>query len=239
MLGPPTIDSMPTPTAPALAVVAWRTAILVALVAYAAAATVVCRGLVGGFGGAPVPWAVVAAAAAVAMLAVLPMGAAIDVPEAMFEHWLPERRFRAGRCPCCGYDASRARCPECGAAFERPVPYASDWRTLRRTAWAAVPAWIVGLGAGIALVTLDERRFEREIASYRALHPELREHSRPRASPAGFARLGWDVGRGFSGPPPFESPKSPIQSPIQSPVQPPDFGPGGAKRSTNSGLSTK
>jgi hypothetical protein len=234
---------MPTPTAPALAVVAWRTAILVALVAYAAAATVVCRGLVGGFGGAPVPWAVVAAAAAVAMLAVLPMGAAIDVPEAMFEHWLPERRFRAGRCPCCGYDASRARCPECGAAFERPVPYASDWRTLRRTAWAAVPAWIVGLGAGIALVTLDERRFEREIASYRALHPELREHSRPRASPAGFARLGWDVGRGFSGPPPFESPKSPIQSPIQSPVQspvqPPDFGPGGAKRSTNSGLSTK
>lgn len=226
---------MPTPTAPALAVVAWRTAILVALVAYAAAATVVCRGLVGGFGGAPVPWAVVAAAAAVAMLAVLPMGAAIDVPEAMFEHWLPERRFRAGRCPCCGYDASRARCPECGAAFERPVPYASDWRTLRRTAWAAVPAWIVGLGAGIALVTLDERRFEREIASYRALHPELREHSRPRASPAGFARLGWDVGRGFSGPPPFESPKSPIQSP----VQPPDFGPGGAKRSTNSGLSTK
>ena len=221
----------PTPTAPALAAVAWRAAIVVALVAYAAAATVVCRGLVGGFGGAPLPWLVVAAAGAVAMLAVLPMGAAVDVPEAMFEHWLPERRFRAGRCPCCGYDASRARCPECGAPFERPAAYASDWRTLRRTAWAAVPAWIVGFAAGVALVTLDERRFEREIAAYRSLHPELREHSRARAAPAGFARLAWDIGRGFSGPPPFESPKAALQ--------PPDFGPGGANRSTNSGLSTK
>jgi hypothetical protein len=186
---------------------------------------------VGGFGGAPVPWGVVLLAAAVAMLAVLPMGAAVDVPEAMFEHWLPERRFRAGRCPCCGYDAARARCPECGAPFGRPAAYASDWRTLRRTAWAAVPAWIVGFAAGLALVTLDERRFEREVASMRSLSPELREHSRPRAAPAGFARFAWDVGRGFSGPPPFESPKEPLQ--------PPDLGPGGAKRSTNSGLSTK
>ena len=227
----PTIGPVPTPTAPALAVLAWRATIVLALVACAAAATVVCRGLVGGFGGAPVPWGVVLLAAAVAMLAVLPMGAAVDVPEAMFEHWLPERRFRAGRCPCCGYDAARARCPECGAPFGRPAAYASDWRTLRRTAWAAVPAWIVGFAAGLALVTLDERRFEREVASMRSLSPELREHSRPRAAPAGFARFAWDVGRGFSGPPPFESPKEPLQ--------PPGLGPGGAKRSTNSGLSTK
>ena len=43
-------------------------------------------------------------------------------PEALWEHWLPERRWRAGRCPACGHDGRQERCPECGEAFAGASP---------------------------------------------------------------------------------------------------------------------
>jgi len=217
----------PSPRPPASAVIAWRTCVAVLLFAVSAVVTQVARGLTGGFGMGPGEVATLAAASFVGILAIVPMGAMVDLPEAMWCHWIPERRWRAGRCPACGHDGRRARCPECGAEYARPAAYASDWSTLRRTAAMLGPAWVLGLIVGMAFVVRDERRFRNELDAFRSADPQLREESRPRRWPAGFASLHWDVGRGFSGPPPFSAPKEPL--PFSA----------GANRSTNSGLSTK
>ena len=187
--------------------VGWRIALAVPATLYAAAATVTCRGLVGGFGPRASDWILLAAATAIAMLAILPMGAIIDLPQAIWEHAIPERRWRDGRCPSCGYANRGGPCPECGAPHERPPSFAMNWSTLRRAAWILVPSWALGLAAGMAAVAHDEARFRDEVAARRAAEPELRDHARPRIPPAGFARLEWNAGRGFRGPPPFESPK--------------------------------
>lgn len=196
------------PEPPAWFTVAWRVVLVTGTVAYCALATAVIRGLVGGWGIGVGGLAVMAGASLVALLALLPMGAVIDLPEALFGHWVPERRFRAGRCPACGYESARGACPECGAPFARPVAYASDWGTLRRSAWILLPAWAIGLSAGIAWVRADEGTFGDEVAAARRADPGALDHGRRRAWPASFAELTWNAGRGFAGPPPFESPKT-------------------------------
>ena len=198
---------MMRPAAPAAVTWGWRTATLLACTAYGTLAAIIVRGLVGGFGFGAVDLAIVAAATLVAMLAIVPMAAVIDLPEALWEHWLPERRWRAGRCPACGHDGRQERCPECGAPFERPPSWAADWSSLRRAAWVVVPAWALGTMAGAMLATLDELAFRKQVEALRARDPELRDHARPRAWPASFAELRWNAGKGHSGPPPFESPK--------------------------------
>lgn len=197
------------PEAPGWFTAAWRVLLVAGTVAYCALATAVIRGLVGGWEVGPGAAIVMAAASLVALLALLPMGAVIDLPEALFEHWVPERRFRAGRCPACGYDSARGACPECGAPFVPPPAYASDWGTLRRSAWILLPAWAVGLAAGIAWVRADEKAFADQVAAARRADPEAMNHVRRRAWPASFAELTWNAGRGFAGPPPFDSPKTP------------------------------
>jgi hypothetical protein len=72
-----------------------------------------------------------------------------------------------------------------------------------------VPAGAIGTVAGLAASAADERAFVREVGAMRARDPELMEHARARAWPASFTELRWTAGRGFAGPPPFESPKVP------------------------------
>ena len=149
--------------APRGLVVAWRSLAFLFLCAGAAAAAQAMRGLIGGFGPAPGPLLGVAAATLVAMVAVLPVATALELPEALLAHWIPERRWRTGRCPACGYAAGahgHGRCPECGASFVRPRAYAADWGTMRRIAAIALPAWLLGTVIGLALVLADERAFE-------------------------------------------------------------------------------
>ena len=195
-------------TVPGRVLVAWRVFLMILMVTYATLATEVVRGLVGGFGLHVESVVVIVVSTMIAMLAFLPLGAVIDLPEAIWEYWLPDRRWKQGRCPCCGYDANRARCPECGTPFARPPSYATDLRTLRRTTLVVVPSWIIGLAAGLVMVNADESAFQREVAALRASEPELRDHARRRAWPADFAELTWNAGRGFVGPPPFDSPKT-------------------------------
>lgn len=197
------------PDAPAAFTWSWRIAILAASVAYATVAAMTVRGLVGGFGIGAAGAAVTCAGTMAAMLAVLPMAAIIDVPEALWGHWLPHRRWRSGRCPACAHEGRGERCPECGAPFERPAAWAADWSSLRRAAWVLVPAGAIGTAAGLAASAADERAFVREVEAVRAREPEMMEHSRARAWPASFSELRWAAGRGFAGPPPFESPKVP------------------------------
>ena len=71
-----------------------------------------------------------------------------------------------------------------------------------------LPSWAMGLAAGLVLVHFDERAFLSTVATMRRIDPELREHSRERAWPAEFATMTWAAGRGFFGPPPFDSPKT-------------------------------
>jgi len=199
----------PAPRVPGPVLAAWRAGLLLAMTAYATIAAQVVRGLMGGFGLGLRDCVTVGAASLVTMLAVLPLGAVFELPEALWCHWLPERRWRSGDCPACGYGAARSRCPECGASFARPAAYASGWGTLRRAAWIMLPAWAVGLAAGLVLVQQDESRFVQQVSTLRASVPEAKDHARRRAWPADFAELAWNAGRGFSGPPPFESPKAP------------------------------
>jgi hypothetical protein len=168
------------------------------------------RGLIGGFGADVGPLLGVAAANLAAMIAVLPAYAVVDLPRATWNHLLPERRWRAGRCPDCGHPAvDRARpCPECGAAFARPPAYAADWRTLRRMALLVLPAWALGTALGMAAFLADERAFEREVAVHRASVGDG-PCGRPRAG-ATFARLEWSPPDGFTATTPFESAKDPL-----------------------------
>lgn len=205
--GLPTEPARGTPSPPGWFVAAWRLLLVAGTLGYCALATAVIRGLVGGWGLGFRDVVVIGISSLIALLALLPMGAVIDLPEALWEHWVPERRFRAGRCPACGYESAGGECPECGAPFRRPAAYASDWRTARRSAWILVPSWALGLAAGLLAVRADERAFEQQVAAIRRADAEAIDHVRPRAWPASFAELTWNAGRGFSGPPPFESPK--------------------------------
>jgi hypothetical protein len=186
---------------------AWWAVLLALVTAYGAIAAEVTRGLVGGFGLRAVDLVVVGASTAIAMLAILPMGASLDLPQALAEHWVPQRRWAKGRCPACGHDCRRAACTECGAPFVRPESYAMDLATLRRAVRVLVPAWAIGLAIGLWAVAADEAAFRREVDARRAADPELIDHARQRAWPASFSELRWNAGRGFRGPPPFESPK--------------------------------
>ena len=202
------VDPVNMPAIPGRVVATWRMLLIALITIYCTLATLVVRGLIGGFGLGPVDCFVIALSTMIATLAVLPMGAVIDLPEALWQHWIPERRWRAGRCPTCGYDAHRTLCPECGTPFAAPVAYASDWHTLRRTLWIVFPSWAMGVAAGLVLVHFDERSFVSKVDSMRRSEPELREHSNTRAWPAEFATMTWTAGRGFAGLPPFESPKT-------------------------------
>lgn len=199
---------MSAPRTPPGIAFAWWAVLLTLVTAYGAIAAEVARGLVGGFGLRAVDLVVVGASTAIAMLAILPMGACLDLPQALAEHWVPQRRWARGRCPACGHDCRRAACPECGAPFVRPESYAMDLATLRRAVRVLVPAWAVGLAIGLWAVSADEAAFRREVDARRRADPELIDHSRPRAWPASFSELAWNAGRGFRGPPPFESPKT-------------------------------
>lgn len=197
------------PAAPPATTWTWRALLAAASLAYATVAAMVVRGLVGGFGVDAAGAVLVGAGTMGAMVAVLPMAALIDLPEAIWLHWLPERRWRTSRCPACAHDCRALRCGECGAPFERPLAWAADWSSLRRALWVLVPAGVVGTAAGLAACAADERAFAAEVAALRARDQELRDHARARAWPASFTELRWAAGRGFAGPPPFESPKIP------------------------------
>ena len=143
--------------APASIRIGWSAAMVAAVLAVATVAAIASRGLVGGFGLDAAGAVTVIAATLATGLALLPMAAIIELPRAMWGHWVPERRHRAGRCPACGYGGAGGRCPERGAAFERPPSYAADWATLRRVAWTVAPASLAAAALGLVIAVTDER----------------------------------------------------------------------------------
>lgn len=192
----------------------WRILIAMAMVAFFAASVTVARGLIGGFGFSVAGVLLLAVAALAAGVILLPMAMVVDFPRAIWGHWLPERRWRAGRCPSCGYGARGggtpligALCPECAAPFARPIAYASEWGTLWRGMRLAIPAWLVGCILGLGVIGEDEGSFEADVAASRAREPTLAQLARRRGGLARFAFLEWSAERGFESHPPFETPK--------------------------------
>lgn len=198
------------PAAPSWFRVLWRGMLFLELAAFFAAAATIVRALIGGFGGEPLPLAVAAVATLVAGAVVLPLAAMVDVPDALFCHWLPARRMARGRCPACGYDTGHApatECPECHAQLVAPAPYAATVRTLRRALLIAAPAWLAGGALGLALALRDEHAFTVEASARVARDATTEVVRRPRAGLASFAHLQWTRAEGFAGPPPFADSK--------------------------------
>jgi len=234
--------SGPLPAPPAWVRVVWNGLLWLTLTAFFAAAAVVVRGLAGGFGLAPVPLLVAVAGTLISGVVMLPLAALVDAPEAIWGHWLPARRAARGACPSCGYAAGHTgarECPECHASLEPPAAYAAGWRTLRRGAWIAAPAFMLGCAIGLAWCVHDERAFAHEVQQVlvggsnataatppgaTAATPAPARLERPRAGLASFARLQWTTEEGLSGPPPFADTKEVGWKPRGSPAAKPTAG---------------
>ncbi len=200
--------------------VLWRGSAVIALVAFFAVSAMVMRALVGGFGPAVWPLALACLGALLSGLLLVPAASLVELPEAMYSHWLPERRVVKGGCPECGYSALHtpvARCPECGAKLCATTPYAITLRTLRRGLKLALPAWIAGCALGLVLVLRDEHSFTVEITAKRNRAPDAVIFTRQRAGAAKFATLQWTAADGFEGPPPFRSAKEANWKPAPTP----------------------
>lgn len=203
-------DATSEPGAPQPVRVLWRGLVFLGLCAFFTVSAMVSRGLAGGFGFDAWPITLAAGGALLSGLLLAPVAGLVELPEAIFDHWLPERRARRGGCPNCGYSALHSpvhECPECGAVLEVPAPYTAGWRTLRRGVAIALPAWLLGCAIGLTLVLLDEHAFTVEFNNARAQQPDIASYTRPRTWPASFALLKWTPADGLIGPPPFSSPK--------------------------------
>lgn len=200
---PPDVgESTARPAPPPWFRVLWRGALFLWLAVFFAFAGVLARALIGGFGGVPGPLLAAAFAALLAGVILLPLAVVVDIPDALYAHWLPARRASHGRCPACGYDTAHAparKCPECHARLVAPKPYSASWGTLRRAGALALPAWMAGCAIGFAYVLQDERAFTVETETRCARDASVEVHSRPRAGVAKFAALRWTRAEGYSG----------------------------------------
>lgn len=200
------------PVAPRWMRAFWRGFIFLGLAAFFTVSAMAMRGLVGGFGLLEFwPMVVAAIATLITGLLVAPIASLVDLPEAIYSHWLPERRVGRGGCAKCGYSALHApatECPECGALLEnKPTPYRTSWKTLRKVIALTLPAWVVGSALGFTIMVLDEYSFAVESTNHRRQNPDSVQFMRPRAGVAGFAYLQWTPEEGCTGPKPYDSPK--------------------------------
>lgn len=89
----------------------------------------------------------------------------VDLPDIWQRHLRPMRRWRANRCPACGYSrkgVASVICPECGVTWVEPTPYRVGWPTVRRFVLIVLIALTFGTAAGEMRILLDERAFLRE-----------------------------------------------------------------------------
>jgi hypothetical protein len=92
-----------------------------------------------------------------------------ELPEIVFGHALPQRRARRGRCPACNYDLQgrcEVRCPECGHDGRVPDTWQLSWHTARRFLLVLLVGLGLGVVAGEAWTTADERAFLAEAQTY-------------------------------------------------------------------------
>jgi hypothetical protein len=159
-------------------------ALLLASTAFSFASYAMARALAGGFGG-PVATVVLSSVATVgASIFLWWLAPLADFAEIAWIHLPADRRARRGACPRCGYlHSGRATCTECGEPTAPLPAWTLSRRPVRRFGAILAVALVLGGAAGEAWSRLDERRFAEEAAT------AARPYSRPRAFPAGFARM--------------------------------------------------
>lgn len=156
--------------------------------AFLAASYCIARALAGGFAPGAGTIALCVAATAAASIFLWWLVPFADFAEIFWVHLPADRRARAGQCPHCGYPhESRPTCTECGRGTEPLPAWSLGMRPVRRMAWMLVPALVLGCAAGEAWCRLDEARFLDEARAATGAY------ARPRAFPAGFARMSVDA----------------------------------------------
>ncbi len=91
-----------------------------------------------------------------------------DLPEIVRTH-RGRGRWLQGRCSRCGYWVLQAQgnsCPECGTDRREPGSFRFGWPTVRRFAFLAATAWLVGCVAAESWAVLDEATFAREAVAH-------------------------------------------------------------------------
>ncbi len=125
----------------------------------------------------------------------------VDLHISIFEHVIPRRRFRQGRCAQCGHsrspDMKGRSCSECGRPHEEP----DGWRLRGGTILNFVIWLSVGLLVGSAVaetrLTLDERRWVVECRTLEEMSADsLGFRARPRSWPSSYSELYYRTGQG-------------------------------------------
>ncbi len=187
--------------APTWSMVAFRSVFVLTISAFAFASYSLIRPLFGTFGFDLAT--IIKSAGAVLVLGVfvvwlIPM---VDLHIGIFEHVLPARRFKQGRCPRCGHPktphkATRS-CSECGRALEAP----DGWRLDRGTVlnfmlWMAAGLFF-GSAIGETRLTLDENRWIEGCRILEEMSSEsLGFRTRRRTWPSSYSELYYRTGEG-------------------------------------------
>lgn len=125
----------------------------------------------------------------------------VDLHIGIFEHVLPGRRFKQGRCPQCGHPKTPHEevrsCSECGRPYGAP----EDWRLKKRTVFNFLLWMTVGLLFGSTIgetrLALDERRWIVECRTLEEMSPEeLGFRTRRRCWPSRYSELYYRTGQG-------------------------------------------
>ena len=107
-----------------------------------------------------------------------------DLPEIVRTH-RGRGRWLQGRCSRCGYFVLQSEgnsCPECGTDRLEPGSFRFGWATVRRFAFLAATAWLVGCVAAECWAEVDEATFAREgVAQVSAT--VTKQYNRPRRWP--------------------------------------------------------
>ena len=187
--------------------VAWFAVLSGLLGGYFMAAHEVSRALVGGFDASAGTMAIAVIGTAVAGLPLVALLPIALMPAWWWSRRLPALRAERSQCPDCGYPTHTFPCPECGGAGRVPSQELFTRAGVMRFLMLAAGCLVVGVALAEWRIRRDETAFLTEANSQHAAGQT--RLARPRAGWGSFASLRWDLGEGFTAPPPFEDPRIP------------------------------
>ena len=133
----------------------------------------------------------------------------VELPEMLFQHVLPQRRHRNGRCHGCTHPVSEglsSSCQECGIRLASvPENYSIGWRAVRLFAVILIMAITLGASIGEFWMSNDEKHMERIVLNSTTpnfAYPQKTNLNSPmiieftRRWPANFSKIEWSV-KGF------------------------------------------
>ena len=187
--------------APTWSMILFRSLFVVTMTVFAFAAYSLIRPLFGTFGfepGTTMKSAGAVLALGIFVVWLIPM---VDLHIAIFEHVVPGRRFKQGRCPECGHPRSPGQetsyCSECGGRNRNP----ESWRLTKRTVFSFLIWMLVGLFLGSCIaetrLSIDEREWIQECRTLEGMSEDaLGFRTRKRSWPSSYSELYYRSDRG-------------------------------------------